>query len=68
MFKALLFGLVFAVSGAVAGVLIFMFQVQRGWWDGPGGGMVVFPMALVPALGCGIYGFVLARKKSRNGK
>jgi hypothetical protein len=25
------------------GLLIFAFQVQRGWWDGPGGGNDTLP-------------------------
>jgi hypothetical protein len=54
MVEVLLFGLAFAAGGAVVGLLIFVFQVQRGWWDGPGGAMIVFPMVLIPALGCGL--------------
>jgi hypothetical protein len=63
MVKSLLVGLAFAAGGGIVGLLIFVFQVQRGWWDGPGGGMILFPMVLIPAGGCGLYGFIWSRKK-----
>jgi hypothetical protein len=63
MVKVLLAGLAFAAGGGIVGLLIFAVQVQRGWWDGPGGGMIVFPMVLIPAGACGVYGFILARRK-----
>jgi hypothetical protein len=68
MVEVLLFGLAFAAGGAVVGLLIFVFQVQRGWWNGPGGAMIVFPMVLIPALGCGLYGFVLGPKRFQKGR
>jgi hypothetical protein len=63
MLKSLLVSLAFAAGGGIVGLLIFMFQVQRGWWDGPGGGMIVFPMVVIPAVGCGLCGFILGRKR-----
>ena len=61
--KTLLVALAFAVVGGIVGLLIFAFLIQRGWWDGPGGGMMIFPMVLIPVIGGGIYGFALGRKK-----
>ena len=65
MVKSLLVGLAFALGGGIVGLLIFGFLVQRGWWDGPGGGMIVFPMVLIPAAGCGLYGFISSWKRIR---
>jgi hypothetical protein len=61
--KTLLVSLAFAVVGGIVGLLIFAFQVQRGWWDGPGGGMILFPMVLIPAFGSGLYGFIFGLRK-----
>jgi hypothetical protein len=63
MVKSLLVGLVFAAGGGIVGLLIFVFQVQRGWWDGLGGGMILFPVVLILAIGSGLYGFIRSRRK-----
>jgi phosphate/sulfate permease len=65
--KTLLVSLAFAVVGGIVGLLIFAFQVQRGWWDGPGGGMIFFPMVLIPAIGSGLYGFIRSRRRFPHG-
>jgi hypothetical protein len=61
--KTLLVSLAFAFVGGIVGHMIFAFQVQRGWWDGPGGEMMLFPMVLIPAFGGGLYGFTFGLKK-----
>ena len=61
--KILVVTLALAFAGGILGLLIFAFLVQRGWWDGPGGGMMIFPLVLIPAFGGGIYGFALGRRK-----
>jgi ABC-type molybdate transport system permease subunit len=63
MLKILVVTLALAVVAGIAGLLTFAFLVQRGWWDGPGGGMMIFPLVLMPAFCGGIWGFTLGRKK-----
>jgi hypothetical protein len=58
-FTGLFFGSALAVGGAFVGFLLFFATVQCGWWGRPGGGIVAFPMVLIPAFLCGIYGFNL---------
>ena len=59
LFTGLFFGSALAVGGGFFGSLIFLITVWCGWWDGPGGGMVLFPLVLIPAIICGFYGFNL---------
>jgi hypothetical protein len=63
-FTGLFFGSALAVGGGFVGVLVFFITVQCGMWDGPGGGMVLFPMVLIPAILCGSYGFNLGVTKA----
>lgn len=65
MLKPILFGIAFGAGGAIAGFLTFVFLVWLNWFDGPGGGMVVFPLVLVPAIGFGLYGFASTLIRSR---
>ena len=70
MLKALLaglfFGSVFAAAGGIVGCLIFVLAVWCGWLDGPGGGMAVFPLMLIPAVVCGFYGLNLGVSRTRS--
>ena len=70
MVKSLLVGLLGAAAGGFAGLLTFIFLIRREWFDGPGGGMVVFPMVFLPAAGFGLYGFLstLARLRTSGRK
>jgi hypothetical protein len=68
MVKSLFIGSVFAVAGGFAGFLPFVFLVRRGWLDGPGGGVAIFPLLLVPAVGFGLYGFISTLAKFRKGR
>lgn len=54
--RTLLGGMLYAVVAGFGGLLLFAVSVWFGWLDGPGGGMVVFPLVLVPAIGFGLYG------------
>ena len=63
-FTGLFFGSALAIGGGFVGFLLFFVTVQCGWWDGPGGGIVVFPMVLIPAFLCGIYGLNLGVTKA----
>jgi len=67
--KALLYGLFYgsalAIGGGIVGLLIFVITVWCGWWDSPGGGMVVFPLVLIPAVICGFCGFNMGVTRSR---
>jgi hypothetical protein len=61
--KSLLVGLAFSTAGGIVGLFVFALQVQHGWWDGPGGGMIVFPMVLIPAIVCGFYGYARTQRR-----
>jgi hypothetical protein len=61
-------GSVFALGAGFAGLLAFVFLVWRGWFDGPGGGMVIFPLFLVPAIAFGSYGFGSTLAKFRKAR
>lgn len=58
MAKSLAVGILFGLSGGFAGALLFTYMLRSGWLDGPGGGMAVFPLVLLPAVGFGAYGFL----------
>jgi hypothetical protein len=58
-------GIVFAACGGVAGLLIFVATIKLGWFDGPGGGMMVFPLVFVPAFMFGVCGFGWTLNKIR---
>jgi hypothetical protein len=65
MLRAFLFGVISGAGGAIAGFLIFVLLIRLNWFDGPGGGMAVFPLVLLPAIGLGIYGFARTLGKVR---
>jgi hypothetical protein len=64
LFTGLFFGSALAVAGGFIGFLLFFVTVWFGWWDGPGGGMALFPLVLIPAILCGFYGFNLGVTKA----
>lgn len=65
LIRALIIGLLAAIAGGFVGVLLFFLLIRMGSFDGPGGGMAVFPFVLVPAIGLGLYGFSVSLNKSR---
>lgn len=68
MLKSILVDLLAAAASGFAGFLTFLLLIRHGWFDGPSGGLVIFPLVFLPAVGFGLYGCLSALAKLRRSK
>jgi hypothetical protein len=63
--KALLFGTLYGFGGAFVGFILFVVFIRLDWLADPGGGMALFPLVFLPAVGFGAYGFARGLRKQQ---